>query len=80
MNTPLNLRLAIRFISNDETRISQDTTGQVRSLFEPLAFNVEILSILDGNTRGEIWADHFVKPTVAAIWDQILTLYIAGTH
>ena len=60
-------------------RIPQDAAGRVRPLFEPLAFNVEILSILDGNTRGEIWADHPVKPAAAAIWDQILTLYVTGT-
>lgn len=48
-------------------QIHQDVAWCVRPLFEPLAFNVEIPSIIEGNTRGEIWADHPINPTVAAI-------------
>ena len=61
-------------------QIHQDNKERLRPLFDPLAFNVQVSSILDGNTRGEIWADHPKNPTMAAIWDRILTVYVAGNY
>ena len=61
-------------------RIHQDNADSVRLLFERQAHNIQVASILDGNTRGEIWADRPRNPTVAAIWDGILTVFLAGNH
>ncbi len=61
-------------------QINQENAEQVRLLFDPLAFNVQVSSTLDGNTRGEIWADQPRNPTVGAIWDRILTVYVTGNH
>jgi RimJ/RimL family protein N-acetyltransferase len=51
---------------------------QVASLFEPLAFNIEVPSILQGNTRGVIFVDNVDNPQEALIWDHLMALFLAG--
>ncbi|MGC9523649.1 MAG: hypothetical protein ACP5HG_17465, partial [Anaerolineae bacterium] len=50
----------------------------VRALFDDLTFNVEVPSILDGNTRGVVYVDDVQAPTTALIWDHLAALFLAG--
>ena len=51
---------------------------RVRPLYHALAFNLEIDSILDGNTRGQVYVDDPAAPRRALIWDQMNALFLAG--
>jgi RimJ/RimL family protein N-acetyltransferase len=50
----------------------------VFALFSAPVFSVEMLSILDGNTRGRIFVDDPDSPRYALGWDELATLFVAG--
>ncbi|MBN1248122.1 MAG: GNAT family N-acetyltransferase [Anaerolineae bacterium] len=51
---------------------------RVRPLFAPLAYNLEVPSILDGNTRGVIFVDDLEAPKQALMWDHLMAMFLAG--
>lgn len=61
-------------------QITSQDAHKVRDLFEPLSFNVQIPSILNGTVKGEIWVSNTRAPSVAVIWDGMLYLFLAGDH
>lgn len=60
------------------TELSQDKFNAVRPLFETLFFNVEVPSILDGNTKGRVFVDSAENPSVAVMWDGLIGIFLAG--
>lgn len=60
------------------TELSPSQFQSVRSLFSSLAFNIEVPSMLDGNTVGRIFTDDAVNPHAALAWDKLSALFIAG--
>lgn len=53
---------------------------RVHRLFEPLAFNIEVRSILEGNTRGVVYVDDLDAPQQALMWDQLMAMFLAGSN
>jgi hypothetical protein len=60
------------------TRLAPETYPAVRQLFSAPASQVQALSILDGNTRGQVYADNPGTPRFALAWDELATLFIDG--
>lgn len=50
----------------------------LRELLDPLAFNIQVPSILDGTSRGKVYVDRLSRPSTAAVWDQLAAIYVAG--
>lgn len=59
-------------------QLQPDQYSSVYSIFETLSFNIEILSILKGNTRGQVFVDDLAHPCCALAWDRLATLFVAG--
>jgi len=58
--------------------LTQEQYNLVRSLFDALTFNIQVPSILDGNTRGAVFVDDTAQPRTALIWDRLASLYFTG--
>lgn len=59
-------------------KMPQAHYSRVAPLFEPLNYNIEVPSILRGNTRGVIFVDDVDTPQQALIWDHLMAIYLAG--
>ncbi len=60
------------------TRLHPDHYPAIRTHFRALASHVQVLSILDGNTRGQVFVDNPEAPAHLVIWDELATLFVAG--
>jgi RimJ/RimL family protein N-acetyltransferase len=59
-------------------KLPQAYYSRVAPLFEPLDYNIEVPSILRGNTRGVIFVDDVETPQHTLIWDHLMAIYLAG--
>ena len=63
-------------------RLPRGAYDRVRSLLTPFAAEaadeIEVASILDGNTRGVIFVDDIVSPQTVLVWDRLAAFFIGG--
>jgi RimJ/RimL family protein N-acetyltransferase len=50
----------------------------VSELFRGIEFNLEIPSIIAGDTRGDIYVDNLSSPNSAMIWDRLNNVFLSG--
>jgi GNAT superfamily N-acetyltransferase len=61
------------------TELPREQYPAVRALFRSPDFSIEALSILEGNTRGQILVDDPGAPRYAVAWDELATIFVAGS-
>jgi len=61
-------------------RLPPEKYAGINELFTELSFNIQIPSILGGNSLGEVFVDSIHAPCCALIWDKLATIYLAGNH
>lgn len=58
--------------------VSRPFPDNLRELLNPLAFNIQVPSILDGTSRGRVCVDQPFQSSAVVVWDQLAALYFAG--
>lgn len=59
-------------------QISKENYPTIKSFINKHKYKVSANSILDGNTKGEVFADDAINPTIALIWDKSILVQIFG--
>lgn len=59
-------------------KLTTDAFHKVEPVFNELAFNVVIQSVINGNTPGEIYVDDVDHPKTAILWDMMCEVLIEG--
>jgi len=58
--------------------LNKSSYKKVEKIFRKFSDNLAIKSIIDNNTRGQIYVDNIQKPETALIWNEITELFISG--
>jgi hypothetical protein len=59
-------------------KLKADDYPNVEGLFKELDYNLQISSILEGRTKGAVYADDPDDPGSAFIWNEDFKFYLAG--
>ncbi len=59
-------------------RLDETDYPRVKRLFQELDYNLQITSILEGRTRGRVYADDTIEPRTAFIWDESYKFFLSG--
>ncbi len=60
------------------TELPRGDYDRVRTLLTPFDDEIEVTSVLDGNTRGVIFVDDIVSPQAILVWDRLAAFFIGG--
>lgn len=64
---------------NDKMKkLPENRYNKVKNIFKKLSFNLAVRSIIDKNTRGQIYVDKTDEPETALIWNEMTELFVSG--